>query len=314
MSINVLVTSLGSNTSIGVLKSLRIDANLYLIGTDINPSFQCAGYAFVDEFIQCPISTHSDYVNFIKNVIIQNNVHVIIPIHDNEIEVLSMLTLTKSISCKIASNSNSIVKLCNNKPLINKKVSGIVNVPKTVFKNDINRHPYIIKPINGISSRGILIIEHLDHIINFNEETEFAQEYIEGTEYTVDCYSSYSDKSKFYYSVRERVETKSGMSTKGKILDIPILGEYCEAIHNLLEYKGASNIQFIEKQGNYFFIEINPRFAGGGVLTYLSGYNFPLYTVYELVGKEFKVGTLAIGNQMVRFLSETFFDEKGTAI
>lgn len=319
MKFNVLITSLGSNTSIGVIKALKKDKRLRIIGVDTNPSYLCAGYIFVDDFIQVPFASDRLYIPKIIGICNEFNIDVIIPIHDIELDVISE-NLKVFSSTKCAVNSYEIIQKCNDKLVINNLLKNNIKIPELIYNNTSTSSSIIIKPRKGVSSIGIKVFNNKrKKEVKFDASNEFAQEYIEGKEYTVDCFSSYDVKSTiFKYSVRERVETKSGMSTKGKIVDIPILGKYCELIHSTLNYRGVSNIQFIECNNEYYFIEINPRFAGGGILTYLSGLNFPLYTIWELVGltdkENIKTDNITIGNQMVRYLSETFFDQNGKNI
>ena len=54
----------------------------------------------------------------------------------------------------------------------------------------------------------------------------------------------------------------------------------CKLAHKIcehLEVVGACNIQFIENKDGIYFIELNPRFAAGGLmLTVNAGANIPL--------------------------------------
>jgi len=316
---NVLITSFGSNTAIGVAKALKINSDIKIIGTDSNPVYQCAGYEFADSIIQAPLANEARYEIFLLDTIKKYKIDCVIPIHDKEVEIVAQISEQHIDLTNWAVNKISIVKLCNNKKQINNLLHSVISVPE-VFKNiDEAKYPFIIKPNQGVSSKDLFIVSDVKNkpALSFNEEW-IIQSFIEGKEYTVDCYSSYDEQAIFKYAVRERIETKNGMSTKGKIIDIPILGEYCKTIHSVLNYKGVSNIQFIEKNGQFYFIEINPRFAGGGILTYKSGFNFPLFTVLELTKNidlaEIQNAEISIGNQMVRYLSETFFDSNDNFI
>lgn len=310
--LKVLISSIGSNTAIGVAKSLKTLDAIKLVGIDTNPSNLCPGYAFVDTFIQVPKANDKDYSKVLIQIIEEHNIDCVIPIYDREIEVMALLSERYQTLTKWAVNKESVVRICNDKKQINALLKDRIPVP-TVYQ-DIEKaeFPFIVKPNSGVSSIGTVVIKTANQYVSPGEGAMLVQEFIEGREYTVDCYSSYEDPSIFRYSVRERIEIKSGMSVKGKIQDIPQLGEYCKLIHKILKYRGVSNIQFIEKEGEFFFIEINPRFAGGGILTYISGLNFPLFTVLELTNQmalsDIKSDKLSIGNQMVRYYSETFFD------
>lgn len=310
----VLITSFGSNTSIGVAKCLK--KKFRIVGSDFHPYFLCNGFAFADELVQVPRFDSDQYLSEMNRIVEKFQIDCIIPIHDKEIQVLSEAKKNKEITCEIATNRPEVIHICNDKEKSNEVFQNVVEIP-TVFKNlqDI-QFPLIVKEKNGVSSKNIRIVLSPEELGIINFDHDLVQEYIDnGKEYTVDCYTSYLDDSIFYYSIRKRIETKEGMSTKGEIVDIPLLGKLCQTIHEKLGYQGASNIQFIEKNGHFYFIEINPRFAGGGILTYVSGYNFPLMTLHEICFRETLNPTkLEVGNKMVRYYNESFFDEKNNPI
>lgn len=311
---NVLITSFGSNTSIGVAKSLKKHFNI--IGADTNDPSLCNGYIFANVLEKLPKYTEEiQYESVLNSFIDKHNIDLIIPVHDKEIELLAKLYEQGKIYAKVAVNTPDIVNLCNSKSKINYFLSDLVNVPFQYFSEDEIKFPVIVKDEDGVSSRGISIAYKKENLTNINFEGKLVQEFIsDGIEYTVDCYTSYISEE-FYYSVRKRTETKAGMSVKSEIIKHEILGELCREIHSKLNYKGVSNIQFIIKNEEIYFIEINPRFAGGGILTYMSGYNFPFMTVMELCYDEVcKPENLAIGNKMVRYYEETFFDSSDNCI
>jgi len=311
--LKVLISSMGSNTAIGVSKSLRKIDSVEIVGIDINDPHMCPGYTFADHLIQSPNANSKSYSEFLIDVIERYGVNCVIPIYDREIEIISILSQKYPDLTHWAVNQESVVNICNDKKQINSLLKDQILVPTQYESVEEAQLPYIIKPNKGVGSKDVFVVRESDQNVSFRkDQSNFVQDYIEGKEYTIDCYSSYNNPNVFRYSVRERIETKSGMSTKGIIRDISKLGEYCKTIHHLLKYQGVSNMQFIENDGDFYFIEINPRFAGGGILTYSSGLNFPLYTVLELTKnldpEEIKMAKLSMGNQMVRYYSETFFN------
>lgn len=311
---NVLITSIGSNTSIGVAKCLKKYYNI--VGVDLNEHYECSGFKFVDKYYKiCPAS-NPNFEEELLNIISSELIQCVIAIHDKELELISQFK-HKYKHINWAVNDYEVIRLCNNKNDVNKFVSDICNVPLQSNLNLDLKGQIIVKPSNGVSSNGIEIYNSLKDVPSIYFSDDFViQEYKQGIEFTVDCYSSYIGDD-FIASARVRKETKSGMSVKSEIVQNPELIFLCKSIHSKLNYKGTSNIQFILSDGCYYFIEINPRFAGAGILTYFSGYNFPLFTMYELVDKkliDFTQVKLAIGNKMVRFYCETFFNNENIII
>ncbi|MDQ8750867.1 ATP-grasp domain-containing protein [Elizabethkingia miricola] len=313
--INVLITSFGSNTSIGVAKCLK--DTCFIVGTDSNPYYECNGYAFADEIELLPYYNDPLYKDVLLSLIEKYKIDCIIPIHDKEIEVISKLNDAGIIkNVKIAANPFDVNELCNDKALINSCLVDFIQVP--IMYQDVNsikNFPVIVKDNDGVSSKNIFIAYSKEELVDIDISNKIIQQYIKGEEYTVDCFTSYINQEVFYYSVRKRIETKSGMSVKSEIIDHPLIGGYCKKIHQFLQYKGVSNIQFIVQDNIPYFIEINPRFAGAGILTYKSGYNFPLFAIQELCNSIVTPkASLQIGNKMVRYYEETFFDGANLSI
>lgn len=313
--IRVLITSFGSNTSIGVAKSLQKDC--FIVGTDSNPFYECNGYSFANVIENLPFYNDITYAEKLLFLVDKHKINCIIPIHDKEIEAIARLRDEGNLpNVKVATNSLEITTLCNDKTSINHFLNELIPIPKvyTSLEDKIN-FPVIVKDNDGVSSRNIEIVNNIKELKNIDLSNKIIQEFIVGEEFTVDCYLSYLEQDLFYYSVRKRLETRSGMSVKSIIIDDLLMGTYCKIIHQKLGYRGASNIQFIVKNNQPYFIEINPRFAGAGILTYKSGYNFPLMTINELCNRQIdKDAQLQIGNKMVRYYEETFFDESNHCI
>ena len=56
---------------------------------------------------------------------------------------------------------------------------------------DNKTYPFFIKPIQGNSSIGaqkVLCKEHLEHVFKYSKEIYIKQKYIQGKEFSVDCY------------------------------------------------------------------------------------------------------------------------------
>ncbi|MCF8444029.1 MAG: ATP-grasp domain-containing protein [Crocinitomicaceae bacterium] len=311
---NVLITSLGSNTSIGVIKALKFEFPLVkIIGTDTNNQAECNGIAFCDKFYKICRSTEEDFIHELLRIIKFEDIHCIIPIHDKEIEIISNYLELIVPYTKIALNNSRINEICNNKLKCSAFIEDICISP-TYYGLDNVQLPAILKEINGIGSVNIQKIDSR-HNLPLKVEDDFVlQEYISGKEYTVDCFSSYFNEA-FKCVVRVRNEIKSGMSTKGTIISHPKIEELCMEIISKLNYKGVANIQFIENENDIYFIELNPRFAGGGILTYLNGFNIPAITIKELVLNDaFDIKrdfNPKIGTKMVRYFEETFINSNG---
>ncbi|MBL6660295.1 MAG: ATP-grasp domain-containing protein [Crocinitomicaceae bacterium] len=314
----ILITSLGSNTAIGVIKSLKLAfQSVTIVACDTNSQSECNGSLFPDYFEQVCHADENNYIPSIKGLIKKYNIDCLIPIHDREIEIIAKNKFLLSGKTKIIVNNSDIIELCNDKRKCSYFLKEILTTPKIFEEINEVKLPAIMKEIKGVGSKKIKIIDSQNAIPNNIPEDFMIQELISGIEYTVDCFSSYFSND-FRCAVRKRKEVKNGMSIKGEIISHPKIEKLCEKIHQTIKYKGVSNIQFIENEKGIYFIEINPRFAGGGILTYKNGFNIPVIAINELIMNKIfepvKDYNPIIGTKMVRYLQETFFDKDGNRI
>ena len=314
----ILITSLGSNTAIGVIKSLKLAfPSATIVACDSNNQTECNGSFFADYFERICQADQKKYIPSIIGLINKYNIDCMIPIHDREIEIIAKNKSLFNGKTEVVVNNSDIIELCNDKVKCCYFLNEILTIPKIYDEINQVKLPAIIKEIRGVGSTKVKIIDSPNVIPTSIPENFMIQEFISGEEYTVDCYSSYFSND-FRCAVRKRKEVKNGMSIKGEIISHPKIEKLCEKIHQTIGYKGVSNIQFIENEKDIYFIEINPRFAGGGTLTYKNGFNIPEITINELILNEVfepsKDHNLLFGTKMVRYLQETFFDKDGNRI
>jgi len=322
----VLITSIGSNTSIGVVKGLRMafQQSVHIVGTDVFSRTESAGSAFVDEFhTLAPVTDKLQYENQLLDIIRNQCIDCVVPIHDLEVSFVSSLAEKFPDLTFWAVNKSEVVNICSNKILSNRLAEDVgLSVPSYASSFSLQgfgEFPAIVKDVDGVSSRGMFKASSKDEVLRgivVKSKESIVQKFIDGgNEYTVDCYCGY--RSSFMGGLaRRRIETKDGISTKGVVEDLPSLIQKCFGLLERLNYRGAANIQFIIKQNEAYFIEINPRFSGAGILSYKSGFNSPAFTVSEAMGRIPNYAELKFnfGTQMTRHWDESFYDPQGNRI
>ena len=92
------------------------------------------------------------------------------------------------------------------------------------------------------------------------------QEFISGEEYSVDILSDFESNA-ISIVPRIRIQTESGISIKSKTVNEQTIIKYCKEISKKIKLIGPSCIQLIKSNNLIKFIEINPRFGGGSILS-----------------------------------------------
>ncbi|MGB8085109.1 MAG: ATP-grasp domain-containing protein, partial [Nitrososphaeraceae archaeon] len=109
------------------------------------------------------------------------------------------------------------------------------------------------------------------------------------TEYTIDVLSDL-EKRALMAVPRIRIQTKAGISTKGRVLKNRKIEDECKQIADFIGIRGPCCIQMKEDEnGIVKLVEINPRMGGGTIFTTLAGANFPMMLIDLIEHKKVKV-------------------------
>ncbi|HGG7677688.1 TPA: ATP-grasp domain-containing protein, partial [Neisseria meningitidis] len=87
---------------------------------------------------------------------------------------------------------------------------------------------------------------------------------------------------------RKRLEVRSGEISKGVTCKNSLYQTLLEKMSVLQGARGCITAQFFynEETGEFYGVEINPRFGGGFPLTYAAGGNYPSRLMREYLGDE----------------------------
>ena len=260
----ILITSVGTSTSIGLIKGFRKFGD-YIVGADTNEYGYTAGSVLVDMYYRVSNASNELYMEEIITIINEEDVDLFIPI--NDIEVYVIAKNIDKINCKCCIPSIETIEVVRDKYICNTVVEKMgVKVPCEISKDNINEKR-ILRDRIGVGSRGIVIIESGFSTPKYDREEVFLQKYVEGTEYTVDILCD-RQGNPIYIIPRKRIEVKSGVATKVEIENNEFLISEVKRILSEIKLPGFSNMQFIRDEAdNYWFVEINYRFSGAGATT-----------------------------------------------
>jgi carbamoyl-phosphate synthase large subunit len=146
-----------------------------------------------------------------------------------------------------------------------------------------------MKPLDGSASKGIFKIRNRKELLFFKDYVPrpILQEYVEGTEYTLDIFYDFSGKLRCIVP-RKRIEVRAGEVSKAMVADNEkIVNEGWKAAECLKGCVGCINIQcFLTNDGTLKFVEINPRFGGGVPLSLKAGADFPRWIIEMARGND----------------------------
>ncbi len=283
---NVLVTAIGSFSADIVIKNLK-KIGMGVVGCDIYPKPWIADSLSVQKFYQAPYATDSSkYIEFLKKICVKENISFIFPLTDIEIDVLNCNRqwFEENNVCLCISDKNTI-DLCRNKKglynFIEKSKLGIKLIPATAFTKDLMPKwdwPVVCKPNNGRSSQGMVYIHNRKEwdalTSGHNLKDYIIQPYIEGPVITVDVIRSPINGNTVAIPRRELLRTLNGAGTSVYVFHDKSLEKACIKLANALNIIGCVNFEWIQNtDGEYYFLECNPRFSGGVKFSCIAGYD-----------------------------------------
>lgn len=254
---NILITCGGSVVSFGMVNDFKKQGH-NVITCDMNDE------TFRNYTILPPET--SGYISSLLLIYEKKNIECIIPLSD-----LELLNIVKNQirfpNNKMIYSPIETIETCIDKHLLynfldSKKIllpETYINISNTVFD-----FPIIIKPSKGSGSRNIYKVYNFKDLQFFYNyvTSPVVQKFISGDEYTIDALVD--KKGNIIYIVpRKRLVTNSGFSVVCEINNDSDIIIWCEKIIKLLKIRGPCMFQCIRNiDGDIFFTEVTPRFAG----------------------------------------------------
>lgn len=294
---NILFTSSGRRVSLikhfkEVYKIQNISGGI--ITADLKDS---APTAFIsDKHYLVPKVNSPFYVQELLAICKHEDIDLVIPLIDTE-----LLLLSKNRNLFEEMNVNILVSGCQLNEIASDKTKTYnffteknIATPKVYSEEELHEKnynfPLLIKPLNGSSSKGVTKIQNEKELAFFKDyiPNSMVQEFVEGTEYTVDVMVDFKGNIKTIVP-RKRIETRAGEVSKGITKkDLSIIKAVEKVVKVLPDPVGCLTLQCFKKvNGDIIFIEINPRFGGGIPLSIEAGANFPLWTIKSSRGEQF---------------------------
>jgi len=262
-----------------------------IIATDSNSL--CAGFFMADANEVIPEADDHSFADRLFKIVKKYQVEVLMPSSGFDIYPYSEnRKQLQEIGAQAIVSDRDKLEICRDKMLTFQTLGSRFVLPFTTAEADkIDGFPVLAKPRFGKGSRGIVKIDDesdLKYILSKRDDLVF-QEYLPGTEYTVDVLSDLNGKPLMAVP-RIRMQTRAGISTKGRVLKDASLEIDCMKIAENIGIRGPCCMQMKESgDGRLKLIEVNPRMGGGTIFTTLAGANFPALLLDMIDGKQITI-------------------------
>lgn len=313
----ILFTSIGRRVELvqafknSYLKSI-ISARV--LGVDSSPLLAPARY-FVDAIFQAPRVNEAGYLKTLLQICRKEKVNLLIPLYEPEFLILAkQRDQFKKLGTILLLSAVDTLNTCADKLetyLFFNEFA--INTPKTwpIMEKPISdQFPLFVKPRSGMGSAGVFRVNsqsELEFFANRNRDL-IVQEYISGTEYTLDTLSDLNGRA-LAVVPRERIEVRAGEVVKSRTVDRPDLIQQGKYIIETLGIIGPATLQCIDDGLMVYWIEVNPRFGGGVPLSIRAGVDYPylLYRIYNGEPLQPIIGEYQTNLTMLRYDQSVYF-------
>ncbi|MDD5010798.1 MAG: ATP-grasp domain-containing protein [Phycisphaerae bacterium] len=258
-----------------------------------------AAIQLCDKKFIVPPTNHKDYIKRLLKIVKQNNVKLLIPTIDLDLQILAdNRAKFAAAGCTALISKPSVVKICQDKRQTYKFLvkNGFGSPETTSIKQALSkknlRYPLFLKPWDGYASKGNAIVNNRNELIFYAKKIPncIIQEFIRGQEFTCDCFVDFNLQIRCIVP-RKRIETRAGEVSKSEIIkDLNIMRQTATLVEKLGAGPGIITVQLIlTKDRKIKFIEINPRFGGGVPLGIKAGANSPKWILEQLIGKKLRI-------------------------
>ena len=307
----VLVTGAGGAAGVAVLQALR-ERGVTVVGADADE--MATGLRLADRSSTLPRSDDPAFIEAVVKLAVHTGAGALISTVAEEMVALnegSDELAAAGISTWLPPAAG--VRSCIDKWEFAQVVQNCgVSFPATALGLSTKvPGPWIIKPRFGRGSRDV-------HRVDAFAELAFMQQHVpepivqtrlHGMEFTVDALID-RDGSLAAAVPRWRLETKAGISSKGRTFRDEQLVAQVEKLLSVLQLTGPANVQgFVTSEdGTAVFVEVNPRFSGGLPLSLAAGADLVGEYLRGVVGMPIRRDRLRYqsGVMMTRYLESLF--------
>ncbi|PSW11201.1 carbamoyl phosphate synthase large subunit [Photobacterium rosenbergii] len=291
MRSNVLVLSAGRRVELveefqNDLKALLPEGKVYC--TDMYPKLSSACFV-ADGYFEVPRVTDATYISKILEICKQNNIGLVVPTIDTELELLSEERHQfDSLGVHVLISDPELIAQCRDKRKTARLFDNLrVDQPKILNRDKLS-FPCFCKPYDGSCSKGALAIHTEQDLTSelLSDPKNMFMELVPKTysEYTIDGYYTRDGVLKCLVP-RKRLEVRGGEVSKGLTKKNFVYDYLLERVGQLPGARGCITFQLFVNETELAIkgLEINPRFGGGYPLAYAAGAKFPEYAIREFL-------------------------------
>lgn len=235
-----------------------------------------------------PFKEENAFIKVLKEKIAELRPKVLMPTHDEIVVIMRHRDEFPKELIIPYESAEKLLMLANKAQSTEVACKAGVAVPKVYQSADeVKWYPVVFKTVIGNSAKGVYFPKDKVELLKLMEEHEneetLLQEWIGGTDYSVDCvrWDGFC-KMSVYHALVTKTDG-GGTTTQREIVDMPQLEAEAKKLMDAVDFRGVCGLDFRyePETGRFAYIETNARFTGGLATPVAAGFDIP-WVMYKL--------------------------------
>lgn len=289
MNCDIIVTYCWNRVGYNILRSLSSHGlSVWVADTSrkniCSVSKFCAGsFVYPDPFVE-----EDAFIDCLVNKVEELRPRVLLPTHDESVVIMRHRDRFPADLIIPYESEELLLTLANKAKATELACAAGVPTPRVYGGIDeVAEYPVVFKTVIGNSAKGVYFPDSREELLRCMEhhkgEETLLEEWIGGTDYSVDCvrWDGFWQSSVYHALVTKT--NGGGTTTQREIVSAPELEKYAKMLLDSVDFHGVCGLDFRYDPGTgkVAFIEVNARFTGGLATPVTAGFDIP-WIVWKL--------------------------------
>ncbi len=235
-----------------------------------------------------PFTEEDAFIQVLKNKVAELRPRVLMPTHDESVVIMRHRDEFPADLIIPYEGEEKLLLLANKAESTELARKAGIPVPE-VYKSidEVKSYPVVFKTVIGNSAKGVFFPKDREELVKLmdkhKDEETLLEEWIGGTDYSVDCvrWDGFC-KTSVYHALVTKTDG-GGTTTQREIVNMPQLEAAALKLMDAVDFHGVCGLDFrYDAENNKIaYIETNARFTGGLATPVAAGFDIP-WIVYKL--------------------------------
>lgn len=235
-----------------------------------------------------PFTEEDAFIQVLKDKVAELRPRVLMPTHDESVVIMRHRDEFPADLIIPYEGEEKLLLLANKAKSTELARKAGVPVPE-VYKSidEVKSYPVVFKTVIGNSAKGVFFPKNREELVKLmdehRDEETLLEEWIGGTDYSVDCvrWDGFC-KTSVYHALVTKTDG-GGTTTQREIVNMPQLEAAALKLMDAVDFHGVCGLDFrYDAENNKIaYIETNARFTGGLATPVAAGFDIP-WIIYKL--------------------------------